>query len=385
MRQSHSPAKIFKNAFACVRLFVYFTSFLFISACSASNDIDIGSKDADLVIAFGSCARERDAQPIWLDIAKHQADAFLFIGDNNYADVQEIDGEIKYGPVTNPARFKQAYDAVNNIPEFAVFRRQVPMLMGTWDDHDYGANDAGKEYPLKAESQAAFIEFFEFDKTHPIREQEGIYHSQILEKDGKSVQIIMLDTRYHRDGLTINPLGRPEGKGPYIPSSNSNDTMLGAKQWTWLEKQLKQAADMRIVVSSIQVVAYQHSWEGWGTMPLQRDKIYDLIRQTGANGLIFLSGDRHLMELSKDEGQLGHKVPYPIWDFTSSGITQSYGVVNEENDFRVGKVVRDTNYGVISVRWHDSDIMKSTIELAAFGLQQKPLEKVSIVLGDLQL
>lgn len=384
MRQSNFVARFLNKHFDNCRMFVLLISFLFVSACSVVNDIGIGSKEPDLIIAFGSCAKEREAQPIWVDIAKHKPDAFLFIGDNNYADVQEIDGEIQYGPVINPARFKQAYEAVNNIPEFAAFRQQVPMLMGTWDDHDYGANDAGKEYPLKAESQAAFIEFFEFDKTHHIHEQEGIYHSQILEKDGKSIQIIMLDTRYHRDSLTRNPAGRPEGKGHYIPSSNINDTMLGAEQWTWLEKQLTEAADIRLVVSSIQVVAYQHSWEAWGTMPHQRDKLYDLIRQTGANGLIFLSGDRHLMELSKDEGQLGHKVPYPIWDFTSSGITQSYSAVNEDNDFRVGKVVRDTNYGVVSVRWHDKDILKSTIELEAFGLQQRPLERVSIVLGDLQ-
>lgn len=374
MRQKRSLNNIFALCF----------SLLLISACSTPSNVDINKKAADVVIAFGSCAKEREEQPVWLDIAKHNPDVFLFIGDNNYADIQEIEGEIKYGPVTNPLRFAQAYDAVNNIPEFASFRQQVPLLMGTWDDHDYGKNDAGKEYLLKAESQAAFIEFFEFNKTHPIREQDGIYHSQILEKEGKSIQIIMLDTRYHRDGLTLNPEGRPEGKGPYIPSANSNDTILGAEQWTWLEKQLQQPADIRIVVSSVQVVAYQHGWEGWGTMPFQRDKLYDLIRQTGANGLIFLSGDRHLMEISKDEGQLGHEVPYPMWDFTSSGITQDYSVVKEANDFRVGKVVRDTNYGVVSVRWHESDIMKSTISLEAFSLQQRPLEKVTIVLGDLQ-
>lgn len=343
------------------------------------------AQDADIVIAFGSCAKERQAQPVWLDIAKHNPDVFLFIGDNNYADVQEVDGKLEYGPVTNPARFKQAYDAVNNIPEFAAFRKQVPMLLGSWDDHDYGLNDGGKEYPLKAQSQAAFVEFFEFDKNHPIHKQEGTYHTQMLEKDGKSIQIILLDTRYHRDELTENPLGRPQGKGPYIPSSSVNDTMLGLAQWKWLEQQLMLPADIRIVVSSIQVVAYQHSWEAWGTMPKQRDALYELIGKTGANGLIFLSGDRHLMEISKDEGQLGHKVPYPIWDFTSSGINQSYYEVSEQNDFRVGKVVRDTNYGVVSVRWHENDIMKSSIELAAFGLNQKPLEKVSFELGELQL
>jgi alkaline phosphatase D len=359
--------------------------FFLFSICLLAISSGSVAKDADIVIAFGSCAKETEDQPVWLDIAKHQPDAFLFIGDNTYADVQEINGELKYGPVINPERFKQAYDAVNNIPQFAAFRKQVPLLMGSWDDHDYGANDAGKEYFLKAQSQAAFVEFFEFDRNHPIHNQEGIYHSKTLQKDGKSIQIIILDTRYHRDELTKNPLGRPQGKGPYIQSTKTSDTILGKAQWLWLEEQLTQVADIRIVVSSIQVVAYEHSWEGWGTMPSQRDALYNLIRKTGANGLIFLSGDRHLMEISKDEGQLGHKVPYPMWDFTSSGLNQAYSPVNEQNTFRVGKVVRDTNYGVVSVRWNKEDLMKSTIELAAFGLHQKPLEKVSFVLGELQL
>lgn len=378
MYKPNQLVKIFNNHIGDSHVFIFSLCLLAISSTSFA-------KEADFIVGFGSCAKERQAQPVWLDIAKHKPDVFLFIGDNNYADVQEVDGELTYGPVTNPARFKQAYDAVNNIPEFATFRKQVPVFMGSWDDHDYGANDAGKEYPLKAQSQAAFVEFFEFDKKHPIHKQAGIYHSQMLQKEGKSIQIIILDTRYHRDELTKNPAGRPQGKGPYIASASEKVSMLGVEQWKWLEEQLTLDADLRIVVSSIQVVAYQHRYEGWGTMPTQRDALYELIRKTDANGLIFLSGDRHLMEISKDEGQLGHKVPYPIWDFTSSGLNQDYSMVDEQNDFRIGKVVRETNYGMVSVRWDESNIMQSTIELAAFGVDQKPLEKVTLTLSELQL
>jgi alkaline phosphatase D len=31
--------------------------------------------------------------------------------------------------------------------------------MATWDDHDYGENDAGKEFYLREESQAAVLRF----------------------------------------------------------------------------------------------------------------------------------------------------------------------------------------------------------------------------------
>ena len=336
-------------------------------------------------IAFGSCARETEAQPIWNDIAATKPDAFLFIGDNQYADVRYKNGKRVRGPVTDPARFEQAYNVLANKPEFKNFREQVPVFMGTWDDHDYGKNDGGKEFSLKQESQAAFLDFFGFTKDHALREQAGIYHAEIIENAGHKIQIIMLDTRYHRDALSKNVNDQAPNKGPYAPSSDINTSMLGEKQWKWLETELKKTADVRVIVSSIQVVAFEHGWEGWGTMPHERQRLFDLIDETKANGVVFLSGDRHLMEISKDTGQLGHNTPYPIWDFTSSGLTQKHAEVNEANTFRVGKVARQTHYGVVEILWNEADIMKSQINMLALGLNNEPIEKVSISLSELQL
>ncbi len=257
--------------------------------------------------------------------------------------------------------------------------------MGTWDDHDYGANDGGKEYPLKAESQQAFLDFFEFPKDSKLRTQEGVYHAKTIKDGDKTVQLIMLDTRYHRDSIVKNPYGRPEGKGPYIPNNNTSHSMLGKQQWAWLENELKKPADLRIISSSIQVVAYEHSWEAWGTMPHERQALYRLIAKTQANGVIFLSGDRHLMEISKDTGQKGNDVPYDMWDFTSSGINEKYSPVNEHNTFRQGKVVRDTNYGVVEVKWDNTNIYDSEIVLSAHGRNGKLLEQQVILLNSLQI
>lgn len=333
-------------------------------------------------IAFGSCAYDSEPQPIWLDIATKQPDLFLFIGDNQYADVQfDAQGNRIRGPVTDPARFKEAYDAVSAKPEFAAFRATTP-IMGTWDDHDYGANDAGKEFPLKAQSQAAFLDFFGFAKDDPIRQQAGIYHAKVFEDDGRKVQIIMLDTRYHRDKLNKRPGPRPQGKGSYVPTADKSRSMLGDAQWLWLSQQLLVPADVRIIVSSIQVVAYEHRWESWGNMPHERDLLYTLIDQAQAENVFFLSGDRHLMEISKDVGQQGDKVPYPMWDFTASGLTQAYSEVNEINSFRVGNVVRDTHYGIVKIDWA-SQLKESTVTFTAYGLGNKVFDEVSFALSEL--
>ncbi|MCA9448624.1 MAG: alkaline phosphatase family protein, partial [Candidatus Omnitrophica bacterium] len=41
-------------------------------------------------IAFGSCARQGQPQPIWDSIAASDPDVFLFIGDNIYGDSEDM-------------------------------------------------------------------------------------------------------------------------------------------------------------------------------------------------------------------------------------------------------------------------------------------------------
>lgn len=330
------------------------------------------------VIAFGSCAKERQPQPVWTDILTHDPDLFLFIGDNHYADVWYEDGRRIMAPVRNIERIEEAYADLAAIPGFQRMRRHAPM-MATWDDHDYGANDAGAEYFLKEQSQKAFLDFFGFPENHPIRQQEGIYNARTFGQQGQRVQVIMLDTRYHRDPLDTGP--RDEwGGGSYIPTTDTSRTILGEAQWQWLEQQLRKPADVRIIASSIQVVAYQHRFESWGNMPHERDRLYALIDQTNANGVVILSGDRHLMEISRDNNE---PAPYPIYDFTSSGLNETPRPVNDPNRYRIGPVTRDLNYGIVRINWTES-IDTTSIALEGYGRDGKLLTLHTVFLSELQ-
>jgi alkaline phosphatase D len=73
----------------------------------------------------------------------------------------------------------------------------VPVL-AVWDDHDYGANDAGAEYPMKAESQRMFLDFFGVAGDSPRRRRPGIYDARVFGPPGRRVQVILLDLRYFR-------------------------------------------------------------------------------------------------------------------------------------------------------------------------------------------
>ena len=347
------------------------------------------AQDAIDTIVFGSCAREREEQPIWTEVIAKNPDLFLFIGDNTYADFWVKNGEMVMAPVEDPARIVEAYDELARKPGYRRLQREVP-IMATWDDHDYGKNDGGVEYPLKRDAQDAFLNFFGFRDNDPIRSQDGIYHSRTFGPDGQRVQIIMLDTRYHRDSLDSGE--RQPGTGPYVPTRDRSRSMLGEAQWKWLEQQLREDADVRIVVSSIQVVAWEHGWETWGNMPHERQRLFDLIDRTNASGVVFLSGDRHLMELSVDAGskvenhaaEIRSDTPYPMWDFTSSGLTQRPSPVDEKNTYRVGPVLRETNFGVVRIHWDGDRNERTTIALEGFGDQGQMLTRQTIWLRDLK-
>ena len=129
--------------------------------------------------------------------------------------------------------------------------------------------------------------------------------------------------------------------------------MLGDEQWRWLEQQLRRPAEIRLLVSSIQVVAEDHGWEKWMNLPRERERLFSLVRTTGAKGVIFLSGDRHLAELSMMDGGAG----YPLYDLTASGLNNASPKwrPSEANRHRVATMNEGDNFGLVEIDWQSSD------------------------------
>ena len=90
-------------------------------------------------IAFGSCAHQDKSQPIWEPIVATEPDLFVFTGDNIYGDTEDMEV------------MRAKYQKLGAKPGFLKLRASCPIL-AVWDDHDYGLNDAGKEYSKKVES-----------------------------------------------------------------------------------------------------------------------------------------------------------------------------------------------------------------------------------------
>ena len=302
-------------------------------------------------IAFGSCLNETEDQSIWRTLAAEKPDLFLFTGDNVYGDAYRSDPRW-----TDPMMPKMvsSYNKLAQSADFAAFRAQTP-LMATWDDHDYGGNDAGAYYPFKRRAETMFLDAWNVPAGDARRARDGVYSSTTVGPDGQRVQIILLDTRYFRTDLQATDKRNAPGKERYVPMENANGTMLGEAQWAWLEDELRKPADLRLLVSSIQVHADGHGWEAWATMPAEREKLYRVIRDTGAEGVVLISGDRHAGSIYRRDDV----ADYPLYEVTASSLNlpaskwraQSGETRVEDGPHRLHTMQFDVNYGLIDVDW----------------------------------
>jgi alkaline phosphatase D len=327
-------------------------------------------------VAFGSCNNSTQPAPIWDAVVKSDPDVWLWLGDTVYADDPRPAGN------TLAERTRVVLD---RLPDLYARQRALPAyqrllnrarVMGTWDDHDYGLNDMGADFPGRAEAQQHFFDFYGEPKDSPRRTRPGVHSSITLGPPGKRLQIVILDTRSFRSPLENGQYPRDqwvEGRpGPYRPSLDPSTTLLGKEQWAWLERTLQQPAEVRLIVSSIQVLPDDHRFEKWGNFPHERRRLLQLIHDQRINGAILLSGDRHTGELScldpsrETEGQ-AIDPGYPLFDVTSSALNRSSRILtnpstatsgrnpvvfsHEINRHRVGSRFGYNHFGLIELDW----------------------------------
>jgi alkaline phosphatase D len=278
-------------------------------------------------IAFGSCNKHQkmNATSIWTSIERTHPNAFVWLGDAVYADTRITFEKRKYFGEKFHA---EAYAAVKRFPAYERLAKKARIL-GTWDDHDYGMNNAGKHWEHKEMAKELFLDFLDEGKETERRlERDGVYESYSVYEDdeakrGREVQILLLDTRWNFvDGST--------------PEDGEAD-ILGPKQWEWLEKELMKPSDAEVTLigSSIQVLAelnqmykavnykiareFGKSIENWGSFPSNQKRLMRLVSKAKERRVIFLSGDVHVGMI--DVRAPGCHLPYESIDATSSGIT----------------------------------------------------------------
>ncbi len=323
----------------------------------------LAAQEALTRIAFGSCADQDQPQPIWDAVLDQRPQLFIFAGDNVYGDVHSPDLR----------ELRRAYDTASTLDGYNRLRRSVPH-MAIWDDHDYGLNDGGASFALKAQAKELFLDFWSVPADDARRQREGLYTATVHGPVGRRVQIILLDTRWFRSPLKPTDQRGVPGRERYVPDPEPTKTMLGPLQWQWLEAQLRQPAELRLIVSTVQVLAEGHGWERWGNFPIERQRLFDLIGETRARGVVLLSGDRHLGALYRETAG----TPYALTEITSSGINKTYPNSREVGPNRLGTVYDGVTFGTLEVDWS-----AGSVELAVRGRSGEIRRQTSVKLNEL--
>lgn len=300
-----------------------FLGTLLLAACARGNP---DPKPLETIL-FGSCNKPWLAQPLWPAIHASRPDLWIWLGDIVYADT------------TDMALLRTKYAEQKESAGYQKLRALCP-IVGTWDDHDYGAGGGDSTFPMRAESQQVLLDFLDEPPESARRKQHGVYSCRTFGPPDREVKVLLLDMRYHRE------------------SAGSDRDPLGAEQWRWLETELggSQSA-VHLIGSSNELLATEHQFDTWGQYPRARQRLLDLLVSSKAKRPIILSGDRHLGEISRLDLP---GLPHPLYDVTSSGMTHFaktnakifwYDFKKEPNRLRVGENFLGFNFGAVRIDW----------------------------------
>lgn len=300
-------------------------------------------------IGIGSCNAQERAQPHWALLTDSEVELWVWLGDNVYADTEDM------------AKMKSTYEMQFNRADYSRFREAVPII-GIWDDHDYGENNSGNWYPKKRESQRQLLDFLEEPVSSPRRAREGVFFSHVFGPEGRRLKFILLDNRY------------------FAEKPGLDSDILGEAQWKFLQTELQSStAQFTFICSGTQILAFDHPFENWGNFPRSRQRLLDLIRESRKGGVIILSGDRHIHEISMVNDE---SVRYPLIDFTASGMTHAFKRLKaERNRYRIGSFYKDLGFGFIRIDWETED---PTISLQVRDQENRIRRRFDINLSSLQ-
>ena len=295
--------------------------------------VNLYSTQEIITLGFGSCLHQDRSMAILKTIVKKELDLFMFIGDNVYGD--QKDGELDKLIRTYKQQLDNLEDFLKNVSTEFI-----------WDDHDFGLNDGGSNYRYKDRAKELFLETWQISSNDPRRLRDGLYFDKMIQKDGLKVHLLFLDNRFFKSQWKLTDEFNKEGKERYVEDFDPEKTLLGKKQWQWLKDKLNEDSDIKFILSSLQILSLGHGWESWDKFPLEREKLFKLIDESGVSNLFILSGDRHrggFYRFETDDNNI-------IYEFTSSSLNLPIPFNTEEKGpLRIGSTYRKANFGIVRI------------------------------------
>lgn len=284
--------------------------------------------------------------PYWDTLVKLNPDLVVLMGDNVYGDCQDE-------PCTH---LEKAYSDWASHASFVGATKLLP-IVATLDDHDYGSDNAWSDNPHKDLAKEMFLDFFDIHDER--RAREGVYQHFMFGPDGQRVQIILLDTRYSRSEFVATG----NHSSPYIPDTeDTSKQMLSPAQWTWLEESLKEPAQLRLIVSSIQALNSATGFECWRHIPDEKERLESLLEEASKNSVVvLLTGDRHVGGFYENgnvkevtASSWTHTIPFGAFDDCANAQE-----CDEEDPRRIGDFVRVNHFGMAEIDWEQRNVTLS--------------------------
>lgn len=280
---------------------------------------------------------------IWHYLIETDPDVIFFVGDNVYVDMPF--------PVLSVPGIWEKYVATRHKFSFFKNKKLIPVV-STWDDHDYGLDNANRHFPLKDATTDIFQTFFIGSQTDNYS-IPGIGVAGLFEIYGHT--FFMMDNRSFRTA----PGEQPERH-------------FGDEQLQWLLDNL-QGREHAFIASGSQFFGGYAYKEGdqsltsvetfQGEHPQRFVHFIEQLRATGVE-VAFLTGDRHYTEILEiPEGVLG----YQTYELTSSPINMiPQPFLNLVNPLRVAGYENAHNFLLVEAQ----DLLDGGVKLkvSAHGL-----------------
>ncbi len=290
-------------------------------------------------------------------MAREKAAFMLWLGDAWYT--RDVDYYSEWG-----LRYRASHDRA--VPVLQNFLKAMPHL-ATWDDHDYGPNDIGKNYILKEASRSIFSSYF----CNPSAGEngQGIYTMT----SWGDADIFLTDNRWWRSA--------DKTKDSIDSKPNPGKRMLGEQQMEWLKNSLLYStATFKIIAVGSQVLNPVSPYDKWKDFVIEYEEIMAFLKENKINGVLFLTGDRHHSEIIK----VDRPGTYPLYDITVSPLTSgthTFAGPEKNNPYRVLGIDEKQNYGRFSF---SGDKGSRQLMVEYFGVSGNKLGEWSISEKDLR-
>lgn len=294
-------------------------------------------------VAVACCVEPDRRQRAWEPIRRFNPDLVLMMGDMIDVNADDLED------------LTDGYEVLSRSRGLRLIR-QSAYTMAVWNEYDYALNGrVDNTHKHKAEVRQHFIEYWnEPYNTERYYRQDGLYGSMFLGQGERRIQILMLDTRWHRQPLKRASWWQRQidywwhQRGSWQAESGAK--LLGNKQWEWLEAQLQQPAAVRIIASSIPILAGEQGFDTWSLFGNERQKLRAVLQRTNANGVILVGAGTHWGDLSYDSTA----TDYGVWQLTPGSINQNARFI-PANPFRAGRPSVESRYGTVEVFWRADD------------------------------